>query len=632
MHKRPGLQMFLCLLTAYVMSLSPVAPYLKGAPQRQAGQAQPAKSKNSPCDILPNPPGVANGVHKQCPPKGSSSGIAKADFNGDGFADLAIGVPEQDLGSISNTGAVHVVYGSVNGLNSGTAGVPAAQFFSEATAGMPAGATHPDAGDLFGFALAAGDFNHDGYSDLAIGIPNKTINLPNCLLGFCLDDIIPQAGAIVVIYGSPIGLTLSRTGTPAPQYFDLGASSAAINLAGGKDSLESAMLGYSLAWGDFNGDGTGDLAIGAMGLFYEVRFDPVSFMPQDDQGVVWEIFGATAGTGLSLGGNRVFSMRDINVDQSTISAGFGVVLAAGDFDGDGRSDLAIGMPDADFQCQFLQSNCTSLSASGAVAVLYSNQSGLGAHSQLWRQGFDGVCCNASNNGHFGAALAAGDFNGDGKSELAVGMPGVSVGGVAGAGAVNIFDGSTVGLVYTGEIWNQDGISGQASQPGDAFGFSLAAGDFNADGKTDLAVGAPYKNVNGVSDAGIVDIIYGSAAGLSSSVRSTQTWHRGTANLLGPSLSGQHFGWSLSAWNFGHDETTVIPTIPPVITTYRTADLAIGVPGDVVGGVSGAGAVNVIYGSHAANGLNSSNNQLFTQNSPGIHCCAQGNAHFGLTLY
>src|SRR5215510_6571331 len=41
-----------------------------------------------PCDHLPDPTGNANGIDKKCPAAGSSSGVAKGDFNGDGFADL----------------------------------------------------------------------------------------------------------------------------------------------------------------------------------------------------------------------------------------------------------------------------------------------------------------------------------------------------------------------------------------------------------------------------------------------------------------------------------------------------------------------------------------------------------------
>jgi hypothetical protein len=49
--------------------------------------------------------------------------------------------------------------------------------------------------------------------------------------------------------------------------------------------------------------------------------------------------------------------------------------------------------------------------------------------------------------------------------------------------------------------------------------AAASGDFNGDGFADLAVGAPYEDVGTVADAGAVNVLYGSAAGLSSAPRS-----------------------------------------------------------------------------------------------------------------
>jgi hypothetical protein len=88
---------------------------------------------------------------------------------------------------------------------------------------------------------------------------------------------------------------------------------------------------------------------------------------------------------------------------------------------------------------------------------------------------------------FGYAAAAGDFNGDGYRDLAVGVL-----EHRGGGAVNVIYGSRDGLKPAGsEQWTQDspGIPG-VSDPGDTFGHALAAGDFDADGYADLAVGNP----------------------------------------------------------------------------------------------------------------------------------------------
>ncbi|HYL59241.1 MAG TPA: hypothetical protein VEU51_10245, partial [Candidatus Acidoferrales bacterium] len=144
---------------------------------------------NDPCNHLPDPPGKAVGHDKKCGVKGSSGGVAKGDFNGDGIGDLAIGIPDEDLSGQTDAGAVVVIYGSAaSGLiPAGAAGVPASQFWTQDSPGI---LDIAEAGDHFGAALAAGDFNHDGFSDLAIGVPGEDTSAGT------------DAGAVNIIYGS----------------------------------------------------------------------------------------------------------------------------------------------------------------------------------------------------------------------------------------------------------------------------------------------------------------------------------------------------------------------------------------------------------------------------------------------
>jgi hypothetical protein len=154
------------------------SPIGAAAARRIAGpQGKESAHQDDRCDHLMNPPGNAKGIDKKCPETGSSSGISRGDFNADGFADLAIGEPGAQVGSAAGAGDVIVLYGSANGLTVNTTGTPRRQLWTEAR--IPAHLSFanltPEADDAFGSALASGDFNGDGFSDLAIGIPNKKL-------------------------------------------------------------------------------------------------------------------------------------------------------------------------------------------------------------------------------------------------------------------------------------------------------------------------------------------------------------------------------------------------------------------------------------------------------------------------
>lgn len=114
----------------------------------------------------------------------------KADFNGDGKDDLAIGVPSEDIGSTKNGGAVEVLYGSSSGL-SATSPI-GDQFWTQDNPNIYDASEN---GDLLGRFLSAIDFNGDGKDDVAIGIPNEDVRA------------IEDAGAVQVLYGSSKGLS-----------------------------------------------------------------------------------------------------------------------------------------------------------------------------------------------------------------------------------------------------------------------------------------------------------------------------------------------------------------------------------------------------------------------------------------
>ena len=114
-----------------------------------------------------------------------------------------------------------------------------------------------------------------------------------------------------------------------------------------------------------------------------------------------------------------------------------------------------------------------------------------------------------------------DFNGDGFSDLAIGVPGDAIGDISNAGAVNVIYGAPSGLSAAGsQLWAQDQLS-ETPEENDHFGTALAVGDFNGDCFVDLAIGAPREDTEAaavpgaVTDAGKVHVLYGSARGLSS---------------------------------------------------------------------------------------------------------------------
>jgi hypothetical protein len=236
-------------------------------------------------------------------------------------------------------------------------------------------------------------------------------------------------------------------------------------------------------------------------------------------------------------------------------------------------------------------------------------------------------------------LTSGDFNADGKSDLAIGVPNFDIGSLADAGVVVIRFGGTGGLTTSGlqQLWAGAHFHPGLNEAGARFASALTTGDFNGDGSSDLAIGVPFKDIvvtrNGqataLQDAGEVDVIYGSPSLLLQVTNGpgAQVWNQET--LLGSehATASSRFGAPLTAWNFGFNE---LSGFPPFVTVRQTADLAVGVPFQTVNGVSGAGAVNVIYGAFNRGLGFTFAPKAFTADSIGIGGLA--GAHFGAGLY
>ena len=188
--------------------------------------------------------------------------------------------------------------------------------------------------------------------------------------------------------------------------------------------------------------------------------------------------------------------------------GFGMALAAGDFDGDGRADLAAAAP---------RKGRGKESETGGVVVLRGAVGGLsGAGAKWFDQNTAGVPGTNEHRDRFGWSLASGDVTGDRRADLVIGAPEETVGKKRAAGAITVLRGSASGVTAAGAVrWDQNSprIPGVANYDV-TFGAALAIGDFNRDGRADLAVGAPSDSVPSVYGAGTVTVVYGAAGGLS----------------------------------------------------------------------------------------------------------------------
>lgn len=145
-------------------------------------------------------------------------------------------------------------------------------------------------------------------------------------------------------------------------------------------------------------------------------------------------------------------------------------FASGDFDGDGVDDIAVGTPNESVDGE---------ADAGAVFVFYASRAG-GPGNQLWRQGADGLGGTPKSQDGFGRAVAVGDFDADGFDDLAIGIPGETVGARAAAGAVDVLYGGPSGLVAArSPLFTKEspGIP-LAAADYDGFGQSLESGDFD----------------------------------------------------------------------------------------------------------------------------------------------------------
>ena len=418
--------------------------------------------------------------------------LATGDFDADGYIDLVVGGPFEDNHTIDN-GYIAVAYGGPGGLLTGGRQYLTQQgVFGESR----------ESGDRFGSALAVGDFDRDGYDDVAVGAPYEDRGGHR------------DTGAVVVFYGASHGLRV-YTSDVLDQTHVSGAAREAYD-----------RFGWSLAAGDFDGDTYDDLAVG---IPYE-----------DDQGgrdigVVAIVFGSNAG--VRSGRSEVISHGPIPNAAPESYDRFGYTMVAGNFDDDAFDDLAVAAPFEDKG---------SIRDVGAVSVIYGSPAGLlpvYRSRTFLKDVFFGATAEPYDD--FGYALTTGDFDGDDIDDLAIGIP-FDKEVVPTAGAVAIVHGSSVGLVPTaGYLVRQEPAE---AEQGDNFGRSLASGDFDRDGFDDIAVGIPYEDSSDRGDNGAVAVLFGNP---SRSQITRRDWF--DESIVGVPEPSDAFGLRLAAADFDGDD-------------------------------------------------------------------------------
>ncbi len=398
----------------------------------------------------------------------------RADFDGDGYADLAVGAPGSTVAGARGHG-----HGSVTVLYGGRAGVTVRnQLWHRGIPGVKGLLSGVDDSDeegageagAFGSRVVSGDFNGDSYADLAATARANP----------AYDGLPSQPASVNVLYGSPRGLTAT------------GDQLWAMSSPGVKG--RASLLDFqSISAGDFDGDGRDDLV-----------FDG---QDEDERGFTTEIH-------VLRGSARGLTARgDVLVRRDTPGVagggGFGQAMTVGNFNGDSADDLVV----AGYGSR----------REGSVSVFYGGRDGVAARrDQLWSASSRGVPGRSAAFANWGSTLAAGDFNGDGRDELAVRA---SVESDAG-GSVLILRGTSRGLTAGGPT-----PVFRASTPGlpaligrRDFGVQLSAGDSNGDGRDELALTSQWSQQPGeqpcadaaddeAGGAGVVVVLLGSPNGL-----------------------------------------------------------------------------------------------------------------------
>jgi hypothetical protein len=485
------------------------------------------------------------------------------DFNGDGAVDIAA----SDMG-----GGVLVRYGGGNSY----------EILRE-----PGTDPATDDSSSFGVELVAGDFNADGYDDLAVGDYEEDSAVSRAR----------DAGALFVFLGSATGFLTDETLSPvqvttyvqgqdglpgAPEQYDLfGCSLAAGDLTGdGVDDLvvgangeavgslilagaitiipgnaggnldptqaraisqntsgvpgvaeEDDMFGSALGIGDVTGDHRPDLVVGAQG--------------ENGRGMVYAFRGTATTTGPATTGTTYVTGNALGIAPSSWSliypdlggtdAFFGSTLTVADVTGDGIGDVVAGARMA---------RIGKVQLAGAIVVLRGSSAGISpARAQVTSQSTTGVVGASERRDEWGNAVAVGDLTGDGRPEVIVAAAQETIGGARFAGAYTVLRTTSTGVIGTGSFGVHQGTANvpDSSEENDYLGLTIDLQDLNGDGRQDVVAASPGETFGDNRD-GAVDLLLSSATGRPAA---------GSSRITGNQFSDARgsllmLGWALAA--------------------------------------------------------------------------------------
>jgi len=398
--------------------------------------------------------------------KAGSAVAFAGDFNGDGYGDYVIGSPNYSLPAAPPAKAI--------------VGAGKAEVISGKNGSVIASVIGVTAKDAMGFAVAGNaDIDGDGFADVVVGSPSASVL---------------RVGKVTVLYGG--------TGNRTHTFWG---------------SMKNMGFGSALALGDVDGDNYADILVGA----------PNDKNPISSQKAIGSV---TVFDGRTQKSRKRFYGKSANAHAGT-------AIAAGDVDNDGLADIIVGAPDEKGvgSVRVYKHNGTELlqrigdnkkaQFGKAVASADINHDGYAdivvgaplnddaenhikdAGSISVISGSDGELLSPKSFGavkkaRLGSSVALGDVNGDGTLDIIAGAPQDNniPTATTNTGSVTVWNGATYTPITT--------VYGDAK--GDLFGAAVSAGDINSDGRVDLIIGIPNKDVELESlvqkDAGGVKVI------------------------------------------------------------------------------------------------------------------------------